>query len=549
MAMHENSYSTGASNVQSHSSPRVRICGTMHLQRASTILIKMCAVWCLRVHLIWGHETPTDFDKIISSVHTRSEANRATDVKHWVLDPSTSINDIQGSMLPATIAVLFCNCNATAVSEANNFLEEAFANKSTLWWKSTFSASSAHQSPLGPIVNYSFSGSPLEVAKLVRAFSMFHSQSRFVAAGLVAPLSSKAEAGLSEFFFQYLVAETMYFPHENQRSVWTQYQSENIDTVRQTSCFLAASTLATDVAYATRKLPDGTAVHRTAKLWEMFVTEWLKERALNGLFVELASTGYWARTWPCLFNLHDIPPPTSQVHRRAKMMIDIAMVEAELASIAGVRAGQKSRAKKGGFGHHEGLGHNMYSSVTPWLYGTDPATFAPMQRVVAQDAGLYRMSNVSVLIHTLGASPETGGVYVMRNRMIGQVAKRDVSSCSEARCKETLRPYPCTCVQDVDPSSPVPHITYLNASQGGSRQVHVIARDPAYSLGGVVFSPNDAFSANTQQRWTGLVFANAAHTAVGLPHLTGEKWALIDQEVRRVYGGLVPYTIFQSYHQ
>lgn len=67
--------------------------------------------------------------------------------------------------------------------------------------------------------------------------------------------------------------------------------------------------------------------------------------------------------------------------------------------------------------------------------------------------------------------------------------------------------------------------------KGGSKQVHVISHTPAYSLGGVVFSPNDAFSANTQQRWTGLVFANAVHTTVGLPHLTGEKWALIDQEV------------------
>lgn len=105
----------------------------------------------------------------------------------------------------------------------------------------------------------------------------------------------------------------MYFPQENQGSVWTQYQSENIDTVRQTTCFLAATTLANDASYATRALPDGTLVHAAARQWEAFVSEWLKERALNGLFVELASTGYWARTWPCLFNLHDLPPPTSQV--------------------------------------------------------------------------------------------------------------------------------------------------------------------------------------------------------------------------------------------
>ena len=51
------------------------------------------------------------------------------------------------------------------------------------------------------------------------------------------------------------------------------------------------------------------------------------------------------------------------------------------------------------------------------------------------------------------------------------------------------------------------------------------------ALGGVEFSPNDFFSPNSQQRWTGLIFGNAEHTAVGLPHLTGEKWQLVDPEV------------------
>jgi hypothetical protein len=37
----------------------------------------------------------------------------------------------------------------------------------------------------------------------------------------------------------------------------------------------------------------------------------------------------------------------------------------------------------------------------------------------------------------------------------------------------------------------------------------------------VEFSPNDVFVANTQQRGTGLVFANDDHTTVALPHLTG----------------------------
>jgi hypothetical protein len=41
----------------------------------------------------------------------------------------------------------------------------------------------------------------------------------------------------------------------------------------------------------------------------------------------------------------------------------------------------------------------------------------------------------------------------------------------------------------------------------------------------------DFFSPNSQQRWTGLVFGNPEHTAVGLPHLTGEKWSIVDEDI------------------
>ena len=81
---------------------------------------------------------------------------------------------------------------------------------------------------------------------------------------------------------------------------------------------------------------------------------------------ELGSTGYWSRTWPNILNLVDLPT-SARVRTRAKMFVDIAMVEAEQASIAGVRAGQKSRCKKGGFSHSEGLTHSFYTSCTPQL--------------------------------------------------------------------------------------------------------------------------------------------------------------------------------------
>jgi hypothetical protein len=52
-------------------------------------------------------------------------------------------------------------------------------------------------------------------------------------------------------------------------------------------------------------------------------------------------------------------PLSARVKQRAKMFVDLAVVEAEQASIRGVRGGVKARSKKDSAGHHDGLNHSM----------------------------------------------------------------------------------------------------------------------------------------------------------------------------------------------
>jgi hypothetical protein len=242
------------------------------------------------------------------------------------------------------------------------------------------------------------------------------------------------------------------------------------------------------------------------------------------------------------------------------MYIDLAMLEAELASISGVRAGQKSRDKKGGtcaalrnsssgkFNASEpcapgkmsadpSIAHHMYTALTPQLYGDDMAgpRLLYAADIVTQQISDYKMSNVSVLIHKLGVAPQTNGVFTMRNRMMGQVAPNP-ATCSEARCTETFRPHPCACF-----GGPPRGYTELLRQP---KQIHVVSHTKHWALAGVEFSPNDAFVPNTQQRGTGLVFANPDHSVVSFPHLTGEKWGTVDHDLMLVqrcgscnYGG------------
>jgi hypothetical protein len=259
---------------------------------------------------------------------------------------------------------LFKNTNVTAVAAANEWLEANFANTSSDWWRMTFG-------------NAGWSGPPLENAYSVATFTMFNSRSRWVLSGEVAPLSSGAEAGMKSFWLNYVEHCAKYYEGEALGNPLRLHDSENIDTVRHTGCYFGSATLARFPDYANKTLPDNTTVYETSVAWEAFSHEWLKAKALNGFFDELGSSGYWTRTWPCVFALHTLSSPGSRVHIRAKMFIDLAMLEAELSSIEGVRAGQKSRDKKATCptcskkGCNPALAHHMYTALTPQLYGDD----------------------------------------------------------------------------------------------------------------------------------------------------------------------------------
>ena len=143
-------------------------------------------------------------------------------------------------------------------------------------------------------------------------------------------------------------------------------------------------------------------------------------------------------------------------------------------------------------------------------------------------ASTVTASNVSILAHVLGKAPGTGGRYLMRNRLIGQVDASQTTPCSDARCAGTLRPPGCTCTKGSDSGAGAGGAVLMNPV---SDQVHIIWHTPSYALGGVVFDPNKFFIPNTQQRWIGLIFNDYNHTALGMPHLTGEKWSLVDKDI------------------
>lgn len=135
-------------------------------------------------------------------------------------------------------------------------------------------------------------------------------------------------------------------------------------------------------------------------------------------------------------------------------------------------------------------------------------------RMGEMTASAVTASNVSILMHLLGKAPESNGVFLVQNRIIGQVNSAQVTTCSPARCKGTLRPAGCTCTKGAE-AGKGSNGAYLLEPK--SDQVHTIWQTPSYGMGAVVFSPNDYFSPNSQQRWVGLIFSDFNHTALGMP--------------------------------
>jgi len=86
------------------------------------------------------------------------------------------------------------------------------------------------------------------------------------------------------------------------------------------------------------------SVAEAAAEWALFFTNKLGDMALSGLFSELGSPNYWYRTYPAIINLADFGSP--RVRQRARMFLDLAMVDSEQLTIGGFRAGAKMRAKK-----------------------------------------------------------------------------------------------------------------------------------------------------------------------------------------------------------
>ena len=163
--------------------------------------------------------------------------------------------------------------------------------------------------------------------------------------------------------------------------------------------YLILQSLNSDPVYRNRKFKTEDTVAQRYERFTQFFRRGLKEWALHGMWVELGSSNYEYKTYRGLYLLLDFATDPV-VAARARMLMDLALIEIEQISLSGLRGGSKSRAKDGGldsrfnktlarlYGEHHG-----YMLEPPGFKGYEPPVPAILLRRLGPTQKIYEIVN------------------------------------------------------------------------------------------------------------------------------------------------------------
>jgi len=332
-------------------------------------------------------------------------------------------------------------------------------------------------------------------ANMVRVLVMFHSKSRFFP-GRLAP---DTEAAMKKYFFNHCNekilkggsgADAISTEELARGPVFASALQKNGPLIGTTRDYLALSVLKDDPEYTDVKFKAGDTVTERYHAWNEYFKVFLKEWALNGLWQELGSSAYNYHSYDAHFNLVDLAPDPV-VRQRARMFLDLSLIEIDQISISGVRGGVKCRAKQGGLGDKFNISRAM-------LYGERGSILSHAAIAASQ----YQPPEAAVLLHKLGPPVPT---FEIANRHPGEY----VAGAEPARMlgKGGLR---------------LPLELH-------SHNVNYAYCTPEYVMGCSMYDPNRKYGAGSEARWSGVIFRDLA--AISMDAYTGEKWNVQSKDV------------------
>ena len=269
--------------------------------------------------------------------------------------------------------------------------------------------------------------------------------------------------------------------------------------------YLILQTLNSDPKFANRKFKTGDTVAERYERFTRFFRRGLKEWALHGMWVELGSSSYEYKTYRGLYLLLDFATDPV-VAARARMLMDLALIEIEQISLSGLRGGSKSRAKDGGldsrfnktlarlYGEHHG-----YALEPPGFKGYEAPVPAVLLRRLGPTEKIYEIVNrhPGETIEVPQQMTQGSSFHKALSRSINYAYRTPeyITGCSMFDVRHW------------------PEVQKIRKNRKGEKETYKVRQFGYAPLG----------------RWSGVIFRDGA--AVYMDPYTGEKWNVQHKDV------------------
>lgn len=288
-------------------------------------------------------------------------------------------------------------------------------------------------------------------------------------------MDAQTESAIKEYLFRYLQA----YLDPAKRLAWAAingqvpldssyaWGTENHTITRKSVVYHSLGVLKADAAFKDRVIAERSVAEWYAVMND-HMKEWMKEHVLQGLWTEVGASAYQKYSYAALLNLADLSEDPL-VRQRAKIFLDISLIEEEQISVLGLRGGGRCRA-------HVEQDLQRYKNA---LYGDN---LRGISMAPSRD-GILEMSRYQVPAIAIVLRESSGPVkpFHIINRVPGEI-KNEPSEGNAVRSERTK---------------------YLKESA----QVNYAYRTPNYLLGSMLFDPNRTYAPISESgRWCGLLF-------------------------------------------
>lgn len=258
-----------------------------------------------------------------------------------------------------------------------------------------------------------------------------------------------------------------------QSGTWFVWGSENHHLQRFSTCWHFAKFLKDDPRYRDRPYDDGqtAAAHHAA--WTAFAKEYLRQRAMHSLFVEIANGGYGFASLKGVYNIYDFADDPV-LKRRAGYLLDLYWATWAEEQIDRVRGGGKARIYPGR-SSSEGL--DNLARVAWYYFGTGDGE-PPRANDFTPITSGYRLP---LVVMDIALDPAGRGVYETRQYPLGLAVRGYNTNAKDYR---------------------------LRTDSGGIYRYSFCT--PEFIMGTTMFAARplaDWTNISSQNRWQGVIFA------------------------------------------